>query len=171
MELPAGSWVLRPWREGDEPALAKYANNRNVWINLRGTFPHPYTMEDAAAWVQAQKDRDPQTEFAIANADEAIGAIGLRMHGDEGGQSAEIGYWLGEPFWGQGIATEAVRALIVYALEHFDPVRVQATVFEWNPASIRVLEKCGFAFEERLPWTDTKDGQTVDQLLYVLVRE
>ena len=110
------------------------------------------------------------TIFAIANADEAIGAIGLTLH-DAHERSAEVGYWLGEPFWGRGIATEAVRALIVHAFEHFDLLRVQATVFEWNPASIRVLEKCGFAFEERLPWTDTKDGQTVDQLVYALVRE
>ena len=170
MEIPAGSCVLRPWREGDEPALAKYANNRNVWMNLRGTFPHPYTMEDAVSWVQAQKDRDPMTIFAIADADEAIGAIGLTLH-DAHERSAEVGYWLGEPFWGRGIATEAVRALIVHAFEHFDLLRLQATVFEWNPASIRVLEKCGFVFEERLPWTDAKDGQTVDQLVYTLVRE
>ena len=171
MEIPAGRWVLRPWRVGDEPALAKYANNRNVWINLRGTFPHPYTTEDAAAWVQAQKDRDPPMHFAIADAGEAIGAIGLTLQSEVHRRSAEVGYWLGEPFWGQGIATEAVRALTAYAFEQFDLVRLEAGVFEWNPASARVLEKCGFTFEERLPWTDTKDGQTIDQLLYALVRE
>ena len=171
MEIPAGSWVLRPWREGDEPALVKYANNRKVWINLKDLFPHPYTMEDAEAWVQSQKDRDSPTNFAIANADEAIGAIGLRLQGDIYKRSAEVGYWLGEPFWGQGIATHALRAMTEYAFDTFDIVRLYALVKEYNPASARVLEKCGFTLEGRLRRSITKDGQTVDQFLYALVRE
>ena len=171
MEIPAGGWVLRPWREGDEPALAKYANNRNIWINLKDVFPHPYTMEDAAWWVQAQKDREPPTDLAIADADEAIGAIGLRLQGDVYRRTAEVGYWLGEPFWGQGIATHALQAFAEYAFTTFDLVRLQAFVKEWNPASARVLEKCGFALEGRLRKNVTKDGKTVDQLLYALVRE
>ncbi len=171
MEIPAGGWVLRPWREGDEPTLAKYANNRNVWINLKDVFPHPYTMEDAVAWVQSQKDRDLPTNLAIADADEAIGAIGLRLQGDVYRRTAEVGYWLGEPFWGQGIATHALQAFTEYAFATFDLVRLQAFVKEWNPASARVLEKCGFALEGRLRKNVTKDGKTVDQLLYALVRE
>lgn len=171
MEIPAGDRVLRPWREGDEPALVKYANNRNVWINLKDLFPHPYTMEDAEAWVQSQKDQDPPTNFAIANADEAIGAIGLRLQSDIYKRSAEVGYWLGEPFWGRGIATHAVRAMTEYAFEQFDLVRLYATVKEWNPASARVLEKCGFTREARLRKSATKDGQTGDLFLYALVRE
>ena len=171
MEIPAGSWVLRPWREGDAPALVKYANNRNVWRNLKDIFPHPYTMRDAEAWVQLQKDRDPQTDLAIANADEAIGAIGLKLQTDVYRRSAEVGYWLGEPFWGQGIATHALLAITEYAFATFDLVRLEALVKEWNPASMRVLEKCGFTLEGRLRKRVTKDGQTVDQLLYALVRE
>ena len=171
MEIPAGSWVLRSWREGDEPALVKYANNRNVWINLKDLFPHPYTMEDAIAWVQSQKDRDLLTNFAIADADEAIGAIGLRLQGDIYRRSAEVGYWLGEPFWRQGIATHALRALTEYAFATFDLVRLYALVAEWNLASARVLEKCGFTLEGRLRWSVTKDGRTIDQFLYALVRE
>ena len=171
MEIPAGSCVLRPWQRGDEHALVKYANNRNVWINLKDHFPHPYTMEDAEAWVQSQQDRDTPTNFAIANADEAIGAIGLRLQGDVFRRSAEVGYWLGEPFWGQGIATQALRALTEYAFTTFDLVRLYATVKEWNPASARVLEKCGFTLEGRLRKSATKDGKTIDTLLYALVRE
>ena len=171
MEIPAGGWVLRPWREGDEPALAKYANNRNIWINLKDVFPHPYTMEDAVAWVQSQKDRDLPTNLAIADADEAIGAIGLRLQGDVYRRTAEVGYWLGEPFWGQGIATHALRAMTEYAFATFDLVRLYALVKEWNPASARVLEKCGFTLEGRLRKNVTKDGKTVDQFLYALVRE
>ena len=171
MEIPAGSWVLRPWREGDEPALAKYANNRNVWMNLEDAFPHPYTMEDAVAWVQSQKDREPPTNLAIADADEAIGAIGLKLQGDVYQRTAEVGYWLGEPFWGQGIATHALQAFTEYAFTTFDLVRLQAFVKEWNPASARVLEKCGFTLEGRLRKNVTKDGKAVDQFLYALVRE
>ena len=171
MEIPAGGWVLRPWREGDEPALAKYANNRNIWINLKDVFPHPYTMEDAVVWVQLQKDREPPTDLAIADADEAIGAIGLRLQGDVYRRTAEVGYWLGEPFWGQGIATYALQAFTEYAFTTFDLVRLQAFVKEWNPASAHVLEKCGFTLEGRLRKNVTKDGKTVDQFLYALVRE
>ena len=171
MEIPAGGCVLRPWREGDEPALAKYANNRNVWINLTDIFPHPYTAEDAASWVQLQQDRDPPMDLAIANADEAIGGIGLSLQSDGFRRSAEVGYWLGEPFWGQGIATHALRAMTEYAFERFDLVRVYALVKEWNPASARVLEKAGFSLEGRLRKAVTKDGKTIDLFLYALVRE
>ena len=86
-------------------------------------------------------------------------------------RTAEVGYWLGEPFWGQGIATHALQAFTEYAFATFDLVRLQAFVKEWNPASARVLEKCGFTLEGRLRKNVTKDGKTVDQLLYALVRE
>ena len=171
MEIPAGGCVLRPWRDGDEPALVKYANNRNIWINLKDIFPYPYTMENAASWVQLQQGRDPPTDLAIASADEAIGAIGLRLQSDVYRRSAEVGYWLGEPFWGKGIATHALRAMTEYAFATFDLVRLYALVKEWNPASTRVLEKCGFTLEGRLRKSATKDGQTIDVFLYALVRE
>ena len=82
-----------------------------------------------------------------------------------------MGYWLGEPFWGQGIVTHAVRAMTEYAFATFDLVRLYATVKEWNPASARVLEKCGFTLEARLRRSFTKDGKTGDLFLYALVRE
>ena len=84
---------------------------------------------------------------------------------------AKIGYWLAEPFWGRGIATDAVRAVVDYAFAGFDLMRIEAYVFEWNPASCRVLEKAGFTLEGRLRKTVTKDGKTIDELLYGLVRE
>ena len=83
----------------------------------------------------------------------------------------EIGYWLGEPYWGRGIATRAVRALIDYAFAHFDLMRLYATVFEWNPASARVLEKAGFTYEARIGKSVTKDGKTIYQLLHALIRD
>ncbi len=170
MEIGIGAWKLRPWAAGDEAALVKYANNRKIWRNLRDAFPHPYTMDDARAWVSKNFGRDEVTEFAIASDSEAIGGIGIRLEQDVARRSAEIGYWLGEPFWGKGIATLAVRAVSAYAFANFDLVRLQACVFEWNPASCRVLEKAGFSLEARLRKAVTKDGQTIDQFTYALVR-
>ena len=102
MEIDMGGYTMRPWRAGNEEALARYANNRKVWINLRDSFPHPYTVEDAIAWVQLQKDKEPAQNFAIATADEVIGGIGIKMQEDVHRGSAEIGYWLGRTFLGPG---------------------------------------------------------------------
>ena len=86
-------------------------------------------------------------------------------------RSAEIGYWLGEPFWGRGIATLAVRAVTAHAFDTHDLTRVFACVFEWNPASARVLEKAGYTREATLRKSVFKDGRTIDQFLYAIVRE
>ena len=171
MEIDMGGYIMRPWRAGNEEALARYANNRNVWINLRDSFPHPYTVEDAIAWVQLQKDKEPLQNFAIATADEVIGGIGIKLQEDVHRGSAEIGYWLGEPFWNRGITTRALEALTGYAFANFDLVRLYATVFEWNPASARVLEKAGFTYEARLRKSVIKDGKVIDEFLYALVQE
>ena len=109
--------------------------------------------------------------YAIASNEEAIGGIGLRLQTDVHRRSAELGYWLGEPFWGQGIATKAVGALTEYAFAHLDLIRLYATVFEWNPASARVLEKAGYIYEGGRRKSATKDGKTIDQLLDAIVRE
>ncbi|MDP3062742.1 MAG: GNAT family N-acetyltransferase [Chloroflexota bacterium] len=166
-----GGYRLRPWRAGDEASLAKYANNHKVWRNMRDSFPHPYTLEDARAWLTKREGQQPENVFAIATATEAVGGIGLHPQTDIDRRTAEVGYWLGEPFWGRGIATRAVRALVPYAFANFDLARLQAHVFEWNPASARVLEKAGFTLEARLRKAVTKDGQTIDMFQYALVRE
>ncbi len=171
MHIEIDAWQVRSWRQGDQDAIVRYANNRNVWRNLRDYFPHPYTMRDANAWIDWVKREDPEVNFAIASPNEAIGAVGLRILEDVYRRSAEIGYWLGEPFWDRGITTLALRALSDWAFERFDIVRLQAAVFEWNAASARVLEKAGYEFEARMRQSVTKDGQTIDQLLYARLRE
>jgi len=113
----------------------------------------------------------PVTSFAIALDDEAVGGIGFTVQNDVAHRSAEIGYWLGEQFWGRGIATEALTAVTEYAFKNFDLCRLYAHVFEWNPASARVLEKAGYDFEGRLKKSVTKNGQTIDQLMYAIVRD
>jgi RimJ/RimL family protein N-acetyltransferase len=170
IELKLERCLLRPWRAGDEPSLVRHANNRKVWRNLMDRFPHPYTRADAHEWIGLSSGETPVTKFAIVVDGEAAGGIGLELRTDVHRRSAEIGYWLCEAVWGRGIATEALRAVTEYAFAHFDLCRLEAGVFEWNPASMRVLEKAGYTLEGRARLAVTKDGQTIDRLLYTLVR-
>jgi RimJ/RimL family protein N-acetyltransferase len=169
MELKLARSTLRPWRVGDEASLVRHANNRRVWRNL-SRLPHPYTREDADAWIATASVRSPAVDFAIVVDGEAVGGIGVELGRDVFIRSAEIGYWLGEAYWGRGIATEALRAMTEYAFATFDLCRLQAGVFEWNPASMRVLEKAGYTLEARHRKNVTKDGETIDRLVYALVR-
>jgi RimJ/RimL family protein N-acetyltransferase len=149
----------------------QHANNRNVWINLRNRFPYPYTTADAENFFNVVVGREPETSFAIEVNGKAVGGIGFSPLEDEEYRSAEIGYWLGEEFWGRGITTEVLIAVTEYAFSQFDLSRLYAHVFEWNVASARVLEKAGYEFEGRLRKSVTKDGQTIDRLLYAKVRD
>jgi RimJ/RimL family protein N-acetyltransferase len=166
MEIVLASCVVRSWRWEDRDSLVRHANNRNVWINLRDRFPHPYTTTDARNWLHSIVGFKPETNFAIAVQDEAVGGIGLSVQTDVAYRSAEIGYWLGEEFWGRGIGTEALIAVTQYAFASFDLCRLYAHVFEWNDASARILEKAGYTFEGRLKNSATKDSRTIDQLMY-----
>jgi [ribosomal protein S5]-alanine N-acetyltransferase len=170
LEIELSLARLRPWRAGDEAALVRHANNRKVWRNLRDLFPHPYTRANADWWIASLKGEDPVCNFAIEVDGEAAGGIGLHPQSDVEWRSAEIGYWLGEAHWGKGITTEAVREVTAYGFSQLDLLRIHATVFEWNPASMRVLEKAGYTLEGRLRKAITKDGQTIDCMLYAMIR-
>src|SRR5882672_532589 len=135
MELVLSRCVVRSFRPDDAPSLARHANNRRIWINLRDQFPYPYSLADAERWIREAAGLEPQTHFAIAVDGAAAGAIGLNLKKDVRRRSAEIGYWLGEEFWGRGIATEAVRAVTADTFARFDLVRLYAGVFERNHAS------------------------------------
>jgi RimJ/RimL family protein N-acetyltransferase len=165
------SCVVRSWERGDARSLLRHANSRKIWRNVRDQFPYPYTATDADLWIRSAKQLRPETHFAIAVGDEAIGAIGIELKDDVYRRSAEIGYWLGESYWGRGIATEAVAAATEWAFKHFDLDRIYAHVFEWNPASARVLEKAGYELEGRMRKSVVKDGQLIDALLYARVRD
>ncbi|MXZ91045.1 MAG: GNAT family N-acetyltransferase [Chloroflexi bacterium] len=171
MQIHFSQWQLRSFHPDDAPALAKYANNRNVSRNLWDKHPYPYRLADAAEWIQYAMQQEPETIFAIASATEVIGCIGMLPQSDVARLSAEVGYWLGEPFWGQGITTSALQALTEYAFTQLGMVRLFASVMEWNPASARVLEKAGYQYEGRLRKSAIKDGQIIDQWLYAMVRE
>lgn len=171
MEFKLTSCTVRSWDWRDRDSLVRHANNRNVWINLRDRFPHPYTLADARFWLEMVVGMKPETNFAITVDDEAVGGVGYTVQPDVGHRSAEIGYWLGEEFWSRGIATEALIAVTEHAFSTSDICRLYAHVFEWNPASARVLEKAGYAFEGRLRKSVTKNGQTIDQLMYAAIRD
>jgi len=118
MELKLARCTLRPWRVGDETSLVRNANNRRVWHNL-SRLPHPYTRQDADAWIARASTHVPVVDFAIVVDGDAVGGIGVELGRDVFLRSAEVGYWLGEPYWGRGIATEALRAVTEYAFATF----------------------------------------------------
>jgi ribosomal-protein-alanine N-acetyltransferase len=170
MEIRLSSCILRPWRRGDEPSVAKHANNRSIWRNLRDAFPHPYTLEHAFAFVASHLGTDPVRSFAIEVSGKAAGSIGLHPFSDVHARTAEIGYWVAEELWGRGIATEAVVAATEHAFRTLGVARIQAAVFAWNEASMRVLDKSGYTREGRLAKSVFKDGQLIDSVLYAKVR-
>jgi RimJ/RimL family protein N-acetyltransferase len=157
---------VRPFRAADARSIATHANNRRIWINLRDRFPHPYTLAAARAFIRDARRQRPETRFAIAVEGAAVGGIGFMLHDDVERVSAEIGYWLGEPFWGRGIMTEALAAVTTYAVRTHHLTRVYAVPFEWNPASFRVLEKAGYRLEGRMRKSAIKDGRVIGQRLY-----
>jgi RimJ/RimL family protein N-acetyltransferase len=164
--------TLRPWRRGDEDALASAANHRSVWQNLADFFPHPYTRADAEAWVsRVEADQSGNLHLAILADDLLIGGIGVRRSADIARYTGDLGYWLAPTAWGRGFATEAVRALADHALRETDLQRLEARVLEWNPASCRVLEKAGFTQDARLRNAAFKEARLVDLWLYSRIRE
>jgi RimJ/RimL family protein N-acetyltransferase len=169
MRIPLNTCEVRSWQTSDVDSLVRYANNRKIWLNLRDAFPHPYTKHDGRDWVRAVRQQVPETSFAIAVGEEAVGGIGYVLHRDVERVSAEIGYWLGEPFWGRGITSEALRAVTEYAMHAHGLTRIYAVPFAWNGASCRVLEKAGYALEARLRKSAIKDGRLTDQMQYAFV--
>ena len=172
VELEGNGYRLRAWRTDDLRSLVRNADNRNVWINLSDRFPHPYTAEDGRGWLELQASAEhAEVVFAIEVEGAAVGGIGLTRGGDLQAKGAEIGYWLGEPFWGRGIMTAVLRQLTDWAFATSDLERIWASVLAWNPGSSRVLEKAGYTCEARLRRSVHKDGQVIDSLLYARLRD
>jgi RimJ/RimL family protein N-acetyltransferase len=157
---------IRSWEAADVPSLVSNANNRRIWLNLLDTFPHPYTREDAKSWIAASSAADPQLNFAIEFNGNAVGGVGLQLHGGVLARTGSCGYWVGEPFWRRGIATAVVSAFAPAVMQAHGLVRLEARVFSWNDASIRVLEKCGFRREALLEKRIVKDGMILDEVVY-----
>lgn len=164
-------FILRPFKRGDEESLARNINNKKIYHNLLNV-PYPYTLKDAKKWIDENlkeaKNKNPEKiRLAIEIAGEIAGGIGLDKIK---GHKAEIGYWLGEKYWGQGIATQAVKLVAKYGFDKLKLKRIYAHVFPWNKASMRVLEKAGFKFEGVLKKNHKKNNRYLDSHLYAKVR-
>lgn len=169
LELP--SCVVRDWTPADLASLVYYANDRAVWMQLRDRFPHPYGEDDGRFFLERIATQVPTRVWAIEVNGVAAGGIGFEFFSDVERVSAEVGYWLGQPYWRRGIVTQALRAVTKEGFQRFDVTRIFALPFADNPGSIRVLEKAGYVLEGRLPQSAIKDGRIRDQLLFGAYRE
>ncbi len=171
MQIDLGFCGVRSFRDTDAAGLAPHANNRKVWLQLRDRFPHPYTIDDARGYIRFAQAEDPETAFAITVDDLPVGVIGVVLRDDVERCSAEVGYWLGEPYWGRGIATRALAEFTHFAFAAYGVERLYAVPLASNTASCRVLEKVGYQLEGRMRRSAVKDGLVQDQLLYAVLRE
>lgn len=161
---------LREFRYGDENSLQENANNTSVWNNLRNSFPNPFTINDAISWIRMNKDYQQPVNMAITVKNKVVGGIGIVQQSDIYQLNAEMGYWLGEPYWNRGIMTEAALAMVNYTFTNFKVLRIYAGVFEYNIASMRVLEKAGFHKEAVHEKAIFKNGKVLDEHLFTIIK-
>ena len=170
MELQCGDFLIRDLTRADSAAITRHADNPAIAATLRDLFPSPYNENDARAFIHRVNGENPPAAYAIASPEEAIGVIGYIGGQDVYRYSAEVGYWLGEEYWGRGIMTEAVRIFSDHLFATYEFKRLFAGIFSSNPASARVLEKAGYTCEGTLRAHVTKNGELLDEHLYARLR-
>lgn len=161
-------FILRPWNENDTDSLVANANNFNIARFLTDGFPHPYTEENARAFIAMATKEVPVHIFAIEVEGKAVGGIGIHPQSDIMKKNAELGYWLGEAYWGKGIITAAIKQMIDFAFSTYDITRIYARPFGNNAASQKVLQKAGFVLEARIEKNIFKNGEFLDELIYAV---
>jgi RimJ/RimL family protein N-acetyltransferase len=160
---------LRRWRAADAASIVRHANNINVAKQLRDRFPHPYAIDDAQRFLTFVTAADPETNFAIEIDRQACGGLGYVPGTDVERYSAEVGYWLGEEWWGRGIVTEALTLFTVHAFTELGLLRIFALPLADNVPSMRVLEKAGYEREGTMRSSCVKYGVVRDQVMYARV--
>lgn len=167
------NYFIRKWKLTDAENLAAALSNKNIQDNLRDGLPYPYTVKDAQDYITAMlsSDKDRVFAFAITDDDKAIGSIGISRCDNIHSKTAEMGYYIAEPYWGRGIGTIAVKQVCDYIFEHTDIIRIFAEPFAHNIASCRILEKSGFQCEGVLRKNAVKNGQILDMKMYAKIRE
>lgn len=165
--------MIRAWKPEDKYALAEMLNNKNILNNLRDGISFPYTVTDAENYITEMLlcDKAKTFTFAITLDDVPIGSIGVFRCGNIHFRTAEMGYYIGEPYWGKGFGTSAVKQVCDYVFSNTDIIRIFAEPFAYNNASCRVLEKAGFQFEGTLRSNAVKNGKIIDMKMYALVKE
>lgn len=165
--------IIRKWRREDATNLAKALNNKKIQSNLRDGLSYPYTESDAADFIHSMLEADPDKTFAFAivnDQDGAIGSIGAFRCENIHCLTAEIGYYIAEDYWGQGIGTKAIKQLVDYLFNDTDIIRLFAEPFSTNHASCRLLEKNGFQLEGTLRKNAIKNGEIIDMQMYSLIK-
>ncbi len=171
MEFRSENIVLRPYTLEYAESLASIANNRKISKNLRDGFSYPYSIEDAKNFITMCMEKEVQTVFAIIYKGKLAGSIGLHPLEDVYRHTAEIGYFIGEAFWGKGIATKSVEMLTKFGFESLHLIRIFAGIFETNKASMHVLEKNGFVLECIKRKAVIKDNIILDEYLYAKLND
>ena len=171
MELIDKEIKLRQFKKSDSKKLAELCNNKKIWDNLRDYIPFPYSENNAIDFIKHCWTENPQVTFAIEINGELAGCIGLVKQTDVYKLTAEIGYWLGEPFWSMGIMTKAVRLITEYGFTNLGLIRIYTGVFDFNKASQKVLEKAGFKFECIFEKSVLKNNKICDEYRYGLINK
>jgi ribosomal-protein-alanine N-acetyltransferase len=162
------SIILRPWQKNDLEPLQQLANNVLIYNYVRDRFPHPYTLNDAKEWLALHIGITPTTNFVIEADGKFAGSIAMVTKEDIYRNNIEIGYWVAEPYWNKGIATKAIELICDFIKQHYNQVnRIYASVFESNKASMRVLEKNGFALESIHKNGIIKNKVLLDETIWV----
>ena len=163
---------IRKWELSDATDLAAALSNKKVQDNLRDGLPYPYTEQDGTDYISAMLSADENEAFAFAiTVDEkVVGSIGIFRQGNIHRQTAELGYYIAEEYWGKGIMTEAVKQICGFVFDKSDIIRIYAEPFAYNGASCHVLEKAGFQYEGTLRSNAVKNGEIIDMKMYSLLK-
>lgn len=164
--IPTSFGMVRRWRPDDAESLSRHGDDRRIWRSMSDAFPSPFTRERADAFIAMTARQSPTTYFAIATPDQAVGGIGLSLGADVHRHCAELGYWLGAPFWGRGWMSEAIARFTAAAFARFRLLRIFAQPYAGNAGSIRALEKAGYVREGCLRSAVLKEGELRDQYVY-----
>ncbi len=157
---------LREYQLQDVDQLVALADNENVSRYMIDTFPCPYTEKDARWWIGQGSCAPGMITRAIEVEGQLVGGIGLTEQAGWRAHVAEVGYWLGEPYWGKGYATTALRLMCGHAFSELQIRKLYATVLAPNKASMRILYKCGFTFVGVLEDEVAKHGRYYDIHLF-----
>lgn len=160
--------TIRKWKLTDANDLAAILSNPKILDNLRDGLPYPYTAQDGRDYISAMLSADPNNTFAFAITvnGKTVGSIAAFRQDNIHHKTAELGYYLAEPYWGNGIMTHAVQLICDDIFSHTDILRIFAEPFANNIASCRVLEKAGFQCEGTLRQNAVKSGNVLDMKMY-----